>query len=56
MTLEFLKSEPTFFESVEMFFDKAAVHLKHISPITLDHIKAVDSSLRFSFPIQVGHL
>lgn len=37
-----------------MYFDEAAKHLEAaISPATISHIKAVDSSLSFTFPIQV---
>lgn len=36
-----------------MYFDEAAKLLTSISPATIAHIKAVDTSLSFTFPIQV---
>jgi glutamate dehydrogenase/leucine dehydrogenase len=43
---------PSFYESVEMFFDEAAALLGKVSPATLAHLKAPDSSLTFTFPIE----
>lgn len=43
---------PSFNESVEMFFDEAAALLGNVSPATLAHLKAPDSSLTFTFPIE----
>jgi glutamate dehydrogenase/leucine dehydrogenase len=43
---------PSFYESVEMFFDQAAALLGKVSPATLAHLKAPDSSLTFTFPIE----
>ena len=44
--------EPAFFESVGVYFDEAS-KLANISPATLAHIKAPDTSLTFTFPIEV---
>jgi hypothetical protein len=43
---------PSFYESVEIFFDEAAALLAKVSPATLAHLKAPDSSLTFTFPIE----
>jgi hypothetical protein len=43
---------PSFYESVEIFFDEAASLLGKVSPATLAHLKATDSSLTFTFPIE----
>ena len=44
--------EPSFYECVEVFFDEAASLLGNVSPATLAHLKAPDSSLTFTFPIE----
>ncbi|RKP35485.1 hypothetical protein BJ085DRAFT_43613 [Dimargaris cristalligena] len=44
--------EPTFLQSVELFFDRAA-KVSNIHPKTLAHIKAVDCVLSVSFPIEI---
>ncbi|OZJ02616.1 Glutamate dehydrogenase, mitochondrial [Bifiguratus adelaidae] len=44
-------NEPHFLESVEMYYDKAA-SLSKVNPGTLAHIKAVDSVLSVTFPIE----
>lgn len=43
---------PSFYECVGMFFDDAAKLLGNVSPATLAHLKAPDSSLTFTFPIE----
>ena len=43
---------PSFYECVEVFFDEAAALLGNVSPATLAHLKAPDSSLTFTFPIE----
>lgn len=47
-----LVGSPSFYEAVEHYFDQAAAHMKHVSPATLAHLKAPDSSLTFTFPIE----
>ncbi|KAI7874102.1 glutamate dehydrogenase [Lichtheimia hyalospora FSU 10163] len=44
--------EPHFLESVEMYYDRAA-KLSNVSAGTLGHIRAVDSVLSVTFPIQM---
>lgn len=44
--------EPHFLESVEMYYDRAA-KLSNVSAGTLGHIRAVDSVLSVTFPIQL---
>ena len=44
--------EPSFLQAVEIFFDRAAALVTNVSPATLAHIRAVDSTLSFTFPIQ----
>lgn len=43
----------SFFQNVEYFFDKAAVHTKHPKGL-LDQIKACNSVYRMRFPVRVG--
>lgn len=43
---------PSFYESVGIFFDEAAALLSNVSPATLAHLRAPDSSLTFTFPIE----
>lgn len=45
--------EPHFLQSVEMYYDDAA-RLSNVNPGTLGHIKAVDSLLRVTFPIETS--
>lgn len=45
--------EPHFLQSVEMYYDDAA-RLSDVSPGALGHIKAVDSLLRVTFPIETS--
>jgi hypothetical protein len=47
-----IKKEPEFYESVGIYFDEAS-KLSGISPATIAHIKAPDTSLTFTFPIEV---
>ena len=47
------RKEPSFYECVEMYFDRAAKHLRSVSPATIAHIRAPDTSLTFTFPIEV---
>jgi hypothetical protein len=42
----------SFYEAVEHYFDEAAKHLRNVSPATLAHLKAPDSSLTFTFPVE----
>ncbi|KAJ1655417.1 NADP-dependent glutamate dehydrogenase [Dispira simplex] len=44
--------EPSFLQSVELFFDRAA-KVSNVHPKTLSHIKAVDCVLSVSFPIEI---
>ena len=44
--------EPEFYESVGIYFDEAS-KLSGISASTISHIKAPDTSLTFTFPIEV---
>lgn len=44
--------EPHFLESVEIYYDRAA-KLSNVSAGTLAHIRAVDSVLSVTFPIQM---
>ncbi|KAI8140709.1 hypothetical protein BJV82DRAFT_645670 [Fennellomyces sp. T-0311] len=44
--------EPHFLQSVEMYYDRAA-KLSNVSEGTLGHIRAVDSVLRVTFPIEL---
>lgn len=44
--------EPSFLQSVEIFYDRAASLLTTVSPATLAHVRAIDSTLSFTFPIQ----
>ncbi|KAI7898742.1 uncharacterized protein BX663DRAFT_523964 [Cokeromyces recurvatus] len=44
--------EPSFLQSVEMYYDHAA-GLSNIKPHTLAHLRAVDSVLRVTFPIEI---
>eukprot|EP00158_Paraphelidium_tribonemae_P005766 Partr_v1_DN27513_c3_g3_i4_m30227 putative glutamate dehydrogenase len=44
-------SEPNFLQSVEMFFDKAA-KMSTVDEATLAHMKAPDSVLSVTFPIE----
>ncbi|KAI8905629.1 hypothetical protein EDD86DRAFT_193808 [Gorgonomyces haynaldii] len=46
-----VKGEPNFLESVEIFFNKAAPHAG-VREGTLSHIKATDSLLAVTFPIE----
>ena len=46
--------EPTFLKSVESYFDTAA-KLSNVSEGTLGHIRAVDSMLRVTFPIELDN-
>jgi len=42
-----------FYQSVELYYDRACKILNsRFSPITLAHIKAPDSSISFTFPIE----
>ncbi|KAI8879375.1 glutamate dehydrogenase [Backusella circina FSU 941] len=43
--------EPTFLQSVEKYYDSAA-NLSEVQPHTLAHLRAVDSVLRVTFPIE----
>lgn len=44
--------EPSFLQSVEKYYDHAA-DLSEVQPHTLAHLRAVDSVLRVTFPIEV---
>lgn len=44
--------EPSFLESVEKYYDHAA-NLSEVKSHTLAHLRAVDSVLRVTFPIEV---
>lgn len=44
--------EPTFLQSVEKYYDHAA-NLSEVQTHTLAHLRAVDSVLRVTFPIEV---
>ncbi|KAJ1961332.1 NADP-dependent glutamate dehydrogenase, partial [Dimargaris xerosporica] len=44
--------EPSFLQSVELFFDQAA-KVSNVHSKTLTHIKAVDCVLSVAFPIEV---
>ena len=44
--------EPNFLQSVESFFQKAAPYAK-VKPGTLAHMRATDSILAVTFPIQL---
>ncbi|KAI8091033.1 uncharacterized protein B0P05DRAFT_528470 [Gilbertella persicaria] len=44
--------EPSFLQSVEKYYDHAA-NLSEVQPHTLAHLRAVDSVLRVTFPIEV---
>lgn len=44
--------EPSFLQSVENYYDHAA-SLSDVQPHTLAHLRAVDSVLRVTFPIEV---
>lgn len=44
--------EPSFLQSVEKYYDHAA-GLSEVQPHTLAHLRAVDSVLRVTFPIEV---
>ncbi|KAJ3339074.1 glutamate dehydrogenase [Gonapodya sp. JEL0774] len=44
-------TEPNFFESVEIYFDRAA-KVSKVAPATVAHIKAVDKILTTTFPIE----
>ncbi|KAI9274585.1 hypothetical protein BDA99DRAFT_458195 [Phascolomyces articulosus] len=46
--------EPTFLKSVEAYFDNAA-QLSNVSKGTLGHIRAVDSMIRVTFPIELDN-
>ncbi|KAJ1976297.1 NADP-dependent glutamate dehydrogenase [Dimargaris verticillata] len=46
------QEEPTFLQSVELFFDQAA-NVSNVHSKTLSHIKAVDCVLSVAFPIEV---
>jgi glutamate dehydrogenase (NAD(P)+) len=47
------RKEPSFYECVEYYFDKAAKHLAgSVSKSTIAHIRAPDTSLTFTFPIE----
>jgi glutamate dehydrogenase (NAD(P)+) len=46
-------NEPSFLQSVEKYYDHAA-KLSDVQSHTLDHLRAVDSVLRVTFPIEVG--
>ncbi len=48
------KSKYSFFESVELYFDKATKNSKH-SKSLLDQIKACNSVYRMRFPLKVGN-
>ncbi|CAG8813478.1 21605_t:CDS:2, partial [Racocetra persica] len=43
--------EPSFLESVQLYFDKAA-KLSGVSPNTISHVKAPDCMLKVTFPIE----
>lgn len=45
--------EPSFLQSVESYYDDAA-KISNVNPGTLSHLRAVDSLLRVTFPIEVG--
>lgn len=45
--------EPHFLQSVEQYYDRAA-KLSNVNPGTLSHLRAVDSVLRVTFPIELG--
>ncbi|KAI9469336.1 hypothetical protein BDB00DRAFT_777113 [Zychaea mexicana] len=45
--------EPQFLQSVESYFDRAA-KLSDIAGGTLSHLRAVDSTIRVTFPIETG--
>ncbi|SAM00442.1 hypothetical protein [Absidia glauca] len=45
--------EPTFLQSVESYYDQAA-KISNVNPGTLSHLRAVDSLLRVTFPIELG--
>ena len=47
-----LKKEPEFYEAVGMYFDEAS-KLAGVSEASIAHIKAPDTSLTFTFPIEV---
>jgi glutamate dehydrogenase (NAD(P)+) len=44
--------EPTFLQSVENYYDHAA-NLSDVQSHTLAHLRAVDSVLRVTFPIEI---
>lgn len=46
------KKEPEFYESVGIYLDEAS-KISGLTQSTLDHIKAPDTSLTFTFPIEV---
>lgn len=46
--------EPTFLQSVEKYYDHAA-DLSEVQSHTLAHLRAVDSVLRVTFPIEVDN-
>ncbi|KAI9320788.1 hypothetical protein BX666DRAFT_2017826 [Dichotomocladium elegans] len=52
MALPIVSKEPHFLQSVESYFDRAA-KLSGVSEGTLGHIRAVDSVLRVTFPIEL---
>ncbi|CAO3648115.1 unnamed protein product [Cunninghamella echinulata] len=45
--------EPTFLQFVEQYYDRAA-KLSNVNSGTLSHLRAVDSVLRVTFPIELG--
>lgn len=47
-----IQKEPEFYESVGIYFDEAS-KLAGISAATISHIKAPDTSLTITFPIEV---
>ena len=47
---EKIEEEPSFLETVRIFFDKASGYLE-ISKLYLDLIKSTKSAIRFSFPL-----